>query len=103
MWLGFAEPQRWNLGRESLLWQGFPISKHEETVAGCTEGFLSELGGNAFAGPVVTVLIAGIISLIPWSPGKPKDQTASALKLAFMAIKKKGTSSSSTTTTTESG
>ena len=88
LWLGFAEPQRWNLGRESLLWQGFPLQKYEEATTEFGESFLAELGGNAFAGSIVVVILGGIMALIPWTPQKPTEQTSSALKLAFASLKK---------------
>lgn len=68
--------QRLNLGREALLWQGFPLKEVEDKVLDShTDAFLGDLGGNAFSSTVVVALLCGILTALPWAGKQPESTT----------------------------
>ena len=78
--LGGAVPPRFNLGRESLLWQGFPLFEvAEDILAKFGETFLAELGGNAYSSPVMFAFLAAALANLTFEQPEPVDDVDDVL------------------------
>lgn len=64
-WLDQGATSRILLGRESLLLQGFPITRVERIDA-FSEAFLQDLAGNAMALPVVLAVLMASFCAVNW-------------------------------------
>ena len=94
LWFNIETP-RPMLGREAMLFQGWPISA-VELQPWMTDSFLYGLAGNAVACPVLLALLMATVSAvsindtdvvaeIPWSNEDEKDRSAALLLLVDLA------------------
>ena len=78
LWVELLKPPRFMLGREALLFQGFPVTRYFED---CdpeyqpSEHLMQDLAGNAMAFPV---LLAVIQSMMASAWLKPQQKAASS-------------------------
>ena len=91
LWLHIETP-RPLLGREAMLFQGWPISLVELDKPWMTDSFLYGLAGNAVACPVMLAILMATVSAvsimdaddvaeIPWSNEGEEEQSAALLLL----------------------
>jgi len=94
LWLHIETP-RPLLGREAMLFQGWPISS-VEFKPWMTDSFLYGLAGNAVACPVmlailmatvsaVSIMDTDVVAEIPWSNEDEEEQSVALLLLADIA------------------
>jgi len=77
LWLHVARP-RLLLGREALLFQGYPISEVKELLASHSEGLLQDLAGNAVALPVLLAVVQSTLEAISWRKVRIREGASSS-------------------------
>jgi Na+-transporting methylmalonyl-CoA/oxaloacetate decarboxylase gamma subunit len=59
--------QRFHIGDEALLMQGFPIADYADLLARHTDKLKLDLAGNMFAGPCVLAMFGAVLLTAPWA------------------------------------
>ncbi|CAE7946113.1 unnamed protein product [Symbiodinium sp. KB8] len=78
LWVELLKPPRFLLGREALLFQGFPVERYWESKDPefePSESLMQDLAGNAMAFPVLLAVIQSVMASA-WL--KPQQQAASS-------------------------
>ena len=69
LWLHIpGDEERLLLGREALMWQGFPVCRADADSV--SERFLQDLAGNAMTMHVLLAVIQSAMAALTWA-GKP--------------------------------
>ena len=69
LWIDAPSMQRPRLllGYESLMFQGFPLSKRQDLASTFSDSLMQELAGNAMTLPVVLGLLMSTFAAVPWA------------------------------------
>ena len=57
---------RLQMGREALIFQGYPIASIPSTVSAVSERMLQEIAGNMMSIPVLLALLQSLFAALPW-------------------------------------
>ena len=87
LWVaGNGHQGRLLLGRESLLYQGFPTAKIPAVINGTSESLMQDLAGNMMGLPVVLAILQSLFASVTWvnrtasaAPASSEDDTNSAV------------------------
>ena len=76
-----GQPYRLLLGREALVFQGFPIADPSlsELIEATTESLMADLAGNMVSTPVMLMMAMAAISSASWKHATPSVQAASSV------------------------
>ena len=81
-----TSPGRLQLGREALIYQGFPIALVPTLVNSSTEALMHDLGGNMMGLPVVLAISMALFASVSWAstaactaPASIEEETSTAV------------------------
>ena len=79
---------RLQLGRESLILQGYPIAKIADLIEKTSERQMQEIAGNMMAAPIPLAILQAVMAALPWrvatsSASAPSHSTADDVELAL--------------------
>ena len=63
---GEGHVPRLQVGRESLMMQGYPIARIPSTVSETSELHMQEIGGNMMSLPVLLAFVQSLFASLPW-------------------------------------
>jgi site-specific DNA-cytosine methylase len=82
---------RLQLGRESLMLQGYPIARITDLVGKTSERQMQEIAGNMMAAPIPLAILQALMAALPWrvatsSASAPSHSTADDVELAWSSF-----------------
>ena len=54
------------------------MKKYNELASKCENSFLQDLGGHAFAGPIILTFFLSFLFSAPWVPENPEPEAAAS-------------------------